>query len=63
VRITENPDGLTSWLAFNPLVQLLTISRNAESLMRIEELALHRAPEDGDGVGADDRRAQTPTSA
>ena len=35
-------DGLTSVLAFNPLVQLLTIGRNAESLMRLEELALRR---------------------
>ncbi len=40
VHMTENPDGLTSLLAFNPLVQLLTIGRNAESLMRLEELAL-----------------------
>jgi len=39
VRMTENPDGLTSLLAFNPLIQLLTIGRNAESLMRLEELA------------------------
>lgn len=39
VRMTENPDGLTSLLAFNPLVQLLTIGRNAESLARLEELA------------------------
>lgn len=39
VQMTENPDGLTSLLAFNPLVQLLTIGRNAESLMRLEELA------------------------
>lgn len=42
VRMTENPDGLTSVLAFNPLIQLLTIGRNAESLMRLEELALRR---------------------
>lgn len=42
VRMTENPDGLTSVLAFNPLMQLLTIGRNAESLMRLEELALRR---------------------
>jgi uncharacterized protein YndB with AHSA1/START domain len=42
VRMTENPDGLASALAFNPLVQLLTIGRNAESLMRLEELALRR---------------------
>jgi uncharacterized protein YndB with AHSA1/START domain len=43
VRMTENPDGPTSWLAFNPLVQLLTRGRNAESLMRLEELAMRRA--------------------
>ena len=42
VRMTENPDGLSSLLAFNPLIQLLTIGRNAESLMRLEELALRR---------------------
>jgi uncharacterized protein YndB with AHSA1/START domain len=43
VRMTENPDGLTSLLAFNPLVQLLVKGRNAESLMRLEELALRQA--------------------
>jgi uncharacterized protein YndB with AHSA1/START domain len=42
VRMTENPDGLTSWLTVNPLLQLLTKGRNAESLMRLEELALRR---------------------
>lgn len=43
VKMTENPDGVTSLLALNPIVQLLTIGRNAESLMRLEELALRRA--------------------
>jgi uncharacterized protein YndB with AHSA1/START domain len=43
VRMTENPDGVTSLLAVNPLVQLLTRGRNAESLMRLEELAMRRA--------------------
>jgi uncharacterized protein YndB with AHSA1/START domain len=43
VRMTENPDGLTSWLALNPLVQVLTRGRNAESLMRLEELAMRHA--------------------
>jgi len=43
VRITENPDGLSAVLALNPLVHLLTKARNAESLMRLEELALRRA--------------------
>jgi uncharacterized protein YndB with AHSA1/START domain len=42
VRITENPDGLSSILALNPLVHLLTKARNSESLMRLEELALRR---------------------
>jgi uncharacterized protein YndB with AHSA1/START domain len=63
VKMTENPDGLTSWLAFNPLVQLLTIGRNAESLMRLEELALRRAPGGGDASGSQRRRAQAPSSA
>lgn len=43
VRMTETPDGLTSWMVLNPLVHLLTRGRNAESLMRLEELALRRA--------------------
>jgi len=43
VRMTETPDGLTAVLALNPLVHLLTKARNAESLMRLEELALRRA--------------------
>jgi uncharacterized protein YndB with AHSA1/START domain len=42
VRITENPDGLTGWLSLNPLVQVLVKGRNAESLMRLEELALRQ---------------------
>ena len=44
VRMTEDPDGVSAVLAFNPLVHLLTKARNAESLMRLEELALRRAP-------------------
>jgi len=43
VRMTESPDGWTSWLTLNPLLQLLTKGRNAESLVRLEELALRRA--------------------
>jgi uncharacterized protein YndB with AHSA1/START domain len=38
VRMTETPEGL------NPVVHLLTKARNSESLMRLEELALRRAP-------------------
>jgi hypothetical protein len=43
MRMTEDPDGLTSWLTLNPLLQVLTRGRNAESLMRLEELALRQA--------------------
>jgi uncharacterized protein YndB with AHSA1/START domain len=42
VRMTENPDGATAVLSLNPLIHLLTILRNTESLMRLEELALRR---------------------
>jgi uncharacterized protein YndB with AHSA1/START domain len=42
VRMSENPAGATSLLAVNPFVQLLTRGRNAESLMRLEELSLRR---------------------
>ena len=42
VRITENPDGVYRALAFNPLTHAITKARNAESLMRLEELALRR---------------------
>jgi uncharacterized protein YndB with AHSA1/START domain len=42
VRMTEHPDGLTSVLSLNPVVHVLTKVRNAESLMRLEELALRR---------------------
>ena len=40
VRMTENPDGVFSPLALNPVVHVTTKLRNAESLMRLEELAL-----------------------
>jgi uncharacterized protein YndB with AHSA1/START domain len=40
VRITENPDGVFAPMALNPLVHVATKLRNAESLMRLEELAL-----------------------
>jgi uncharacterized protein YndB with AHSA1/START domain len=42
VRITEHPDGVYSPMALNPLVHLATKYRNAESLMRLEELAQRR---------------------
>ena len=40
VRMTENPDGVYSPMALNPVVHVTTKLRNAESLMRLEELAL-----------------------
>ncbi len=43
VRMTENPDGPLAVLSLNPFVHMLTKARNAESLMRLEELALRRA--------------------
>lgn len=43
VRMTETPDGLASVMALNPVVHVLTRVRNAESLMRLEELALRQA--------------------
>ena len=44
VRMTETPDGLSAVLAANPLVHLATKARNAESLMRLEDLALRCVP-------------------
>jgi uncharacterized protein YndB with AHSA1/START domain len=43
VHMSELPDGIFSVLALNPLLHLATKLRNAESLMRLEELALRKA--------------------
>jgi uncharacterized protein YndB with AHSA1/START domain len=43
VRISETIDGPYVLVNLNPLVRLATKGRNAESLMRLEELALRRA--------------------
>ena len=43
VEMTENPDGVFAPLALNPLLHVATKLRNAESLMRLEELALRQA--------------------
>jgi uncharacterized protein YndB with AHSA1/START domain len=43
VRISENPDGLFRPLGFLPALQVFSQLRNAESLMRLEELALRQA--------------------
>jgi uncharacterized protein YndB with AHSA1/START domain len=42
ISITENPAGIQSPFALFPPLQLLTKARNAESLARIERLALAR---------------------
>jgi hypothetical protein len=44
VRLRENPDGPTAALSLSPLAHVLTKLRNAESLMRLEELALRWMP-------------------
>jgi uncharacterized protein YndB with AHSA1/START domain len=43
VTMSESPDGVFSPLALLPPLHLFTKGRNAESLMRLEELALRRA--------------------
>jgi uncharacterized protein YndB with AHSA1/START domain len=43
VKITENPDGAFRPLALIPPLQLFSGLRNAESLMRLEELAMRSA--------------------
>jgi uncharacterized protein YndB with AHSA1/START domain len=43
VRICEQPDGPFVLMNLNPVLHLITKGRNAESLMRLEELALRRA--------------------
>jgi uncharacterized protein YndB with AHSA1/START domain len=43
VRMSENPDGPYALLALNPAMHVVTKLRNAESLMRLEELALRRS--------------------
>jgi Polyketide cyclase / dehydrase and lipid transport len=43
VEMVENPDGVYRPLALNPALHVFTKLRNAESLMRLEELALRQA--------------------
>jgi len=45
VVMTENPDGAFAVLSLNPLTHVFTIARNAETLMRLEELALLQSKE------------------
>ena len=44
VEMVERPDGAFAFLNANPLLHVFTKVRNAESLMRLEELALRRVP-------------------
>ena len=41
--MTENPDGIFRPLALVVPLQLGSLGRNAEALMRLEELALRKA--------------------
>ena len=43
VEMIEHPDGPFIALNLNPLVHVMTKLRNAESLMRLEDLALRRS--------------------
>jgi hypothetical protein len=63
VKMSENPDGVFALMAFNPLVQLFTLGRNTESLMRLEELALRKAGKQGGANRRPGKRAQAPSSA
>jgi hypothetical protein len=62
VHITENPDGPYRPMAFLPPLQIFTVLRNSETLMRLEELAL-RAANRRAGRSESRRRAQSPSSA
>jgi uncharacterized protein YndB with AHSA1/START domain len=42
VEMHERPDGVMKVMVINPVVHVATKLRNAESLMRLEELALRR---------------------
>jgi uncharacterized protein YndB with AHSA1/START domain len=42
VQMVESPDGVYKPLVLNPLLHLLTLGRNSESLMRLEELAVRK---------------------
>ena len=43
VEMVENPDGAYAILNLNPLLHVATKVRNAESLMRLEELAVRES--------------------
>lgn len=62
VKMTETLDGVFAPLNFNPLVHVTTVARNAESLMRLEELALLRGDtaEASSAASAPSRSGSTP---
>ncbi len=62
VTMTEDAGDAVSLVFFGPATHLLTRWRNAESLMRLEELALRAAAERG-GKRKAPTRAQAPSSA
>lgn len=62
VRFSENPDGVFAWLSLNPATHLFTLARNAESLARLEELALIQAEREGRPVHADPGKTKRASS-
>jgi len=58
VRFSENPDGAFGWLSLNPATHVFTLARNAESLARLEELALLQAEREDRPVGEDPRKTK-----
>ena len=63
VQMTENAAGPFALFALNPVTHLTTSARNAESLMRLEELALRRAAPRSERRQKSTRRAQAPSTA
>lgn len=62
VKMTENPDSLFALLSLNPLTHMFTVARNAEALMRLEELALLEAERTGHPENRLTDRAQAPST-
>lgn len=62
VKMTEDPDSLFALLSLNPLTHLFTVARNAEALMRLEELALLEAERGGHAQDGLTDRAQAPST-
>ena len=56
VRMSEWPDGPLAIVALNPVVDVLTRVRNAESLKRLERLVMRRFAGGGGRAAAPGRR-------